>query len=343
LVDLRTLFHGHSDLLWLAAPLFVVLAFFPVWLTRYTIISLNNIFVYIVLTVNWSLFSGPTGYISLASAAFFGTGIYTAAILGDKFPLATVVLAGGLLSFIIALLVGLSSMRLRGMYFTIFTFGLSELIRHAVLWWEVNISGTVGRLVVSLNNQTVYYILLATVFLNLLMIHLIRQSKMSARKVGRQTAALLEFVGLAGMENMLAGDLTMVNQKRLEIARALATEPQQQQLLDEVMAGLNPSEVDQAIYLVQKIRDQQITVFMIEHVMKAIMEISDRILALHFGTKIEIIRKDIIPLKISTNNYQLINSIGTTHAAVRHSFLPGCVLRLRNCRRIPAARVEDGS
>jgi len=187
----RTLLNGHSFLLWLAAPLFAVLAFFPAWLSHYTIISLNNIFMYIVLTVNWSLFSGPTGYISLASAAFFGTGIYTAAILGDKLPLAAVVLAGGLLSFIIALLVGLSSLRLRGMYFTIFTFGLSELIRHAVLWWEVNISGTVGRLVVSLNHQTVYYILLATVFLNLLMIHLIRQSKygLALRGIGESEEA----------------------------------------------------------------------------------------------------------------------------------------------------------
>jgi branched-chain amino acid transport system ATP-binding protein len=112
-----------------------------------------------------------------------------------------------------------------------------------------------------------------------------RRSKSSARESGRQTLALLDFVGLSDLENLLAGDLTMVNQKRLEIARALATRPQLL-LLDEVMAGLNPSEVDQAIELVQKIRDQEITVFMIEHVMKAIMEISDRILALHFGTKI---------------------------------------------------------
>ena len=112
-----------------------------------------------------------------------------------------------------------------------------------------------------------------------------RRSKTSARNADRQSRALLEFVDLAGMEDMLAADLTMVNQKRLEIARALATGPKLL-LLDEVMAGLNPSEVDQAINLVQRIREQQITVFMIEHVMKAIMEISDRILALHFGTKI---------------------------------------------------------
>ena len=92
---------------------------------------------------------------------------------------------------IIALLVGLSCLRLRGMYFTIFTFGLSELIRHSVLWWEVNISGTVGRLVVSLDHQTVYYILLVTVFLNLLLVHLIRQSKygLALRGIGESEEA----------------------------------------------------------------------------------------------------------------------------------------------------------
>jgi branched-chain amino acid transport system permease protein len=189
--DLRTHFNGNSSLRWLVAGLFIVLAISPVWLSHYSIISLNNIFLYIVLTVSWSLFSGPTGYISLATAAFFGIGIYTAAILGDYLPLAAVIFAGGLLSFIIALLVGLSSLRLRGMYFTIFTFGLSELIRHAVLWWEVNISGTVGRLVVSLHHQSVYYILLVTVLLNVLMVHLIRRSKygLALRGIGESEEA----------------------------------------------------------------------------------------------------------------------------------------------------------
>jgi len=110
------------------------------------------------------------------------------------------------------------------------------------------------------------------------------------RKTGRadaknQSLSLLEFVDLCGMENVAAGDLTIANQKRLEIARALATGPQLL-LLDEVMAGLNPTEVDQAVDLVKKIRDKNITIFMIEHVMKAIMGISDRIIALHFGKKI---------------------------------------------------------
>jgi branched-chain amino acid transport system ATP-binding protein len=79
--------------------------------------------------------------------------------------------------------------------------------------------------------------------------------------------------------------LTLANQKRLEVARGLATNPELL-LVDELMAGLNPAEVSEAMRLVTRIRDKGITVFMIEHVMKAIMDISDRIIVLHFGTKI---------------------------------------------------------
>ena len=96
---------------------------------------------------------------------------------------------------------------------------------------------------------------------------------------------LLEFVGLSAKKGSLAKDLTIANQKRVEVARALATKPELL-LLDEVMAGLNPTEVVQVIELIKKIRDKGITVFMIEHVMKAIMEISDRIIVLHHGEKI---------------------------------------------------------
>ena len=95
----------------------------------------------------------------------------------------------------------------------------------------------------------------------------------------------LEFVGLAGMEGVIAKELTIANQKRLEVARALATKPELL-LLDEFMAGLNPTEVTEAIDLIMRIRKRGITIFMIEHVMKAIMNVSDRIIALHYGKKI---------------------------------------------------------
>ena len=96
---------------------------------------------------------------------------------------------------------------------------------------------------------------------------------------------LLNFVGLSGMENVLAKNLTLPRQKRLEVARALATKPTVL-LLDELMAGLNPAEVAEAMELVKKIRERGITIIMIEHVMKAIMGICDRIVVLDHGEKI---------------------------------------------------------
>ena len=95
----------------------------------------------------------------------------------------------------------------------------------------------------------------------------------------------LAFVGLSDKKGILAKDLTIANQKRVEVARALATKPELL-LLDEVVAGLTPAEVAQFVELIKKIRNQGITVFMIEHVMKAILNISDRIIVLHYGVKI---------------------------------------------------------
>jgi branched-chain amino acid transport system ATP-binding protein len=112
----------------------------------------------------------------------------------------------------------------------------------------------------------------------------------------KESLELLEFVGLSGMDGILAKDLAVANQKRLEVARALATKPELL-LLDEFMAGLTPTEVSLAIGLIKKIRDKGITVFMIEHVMKAMMSVSDRIIVLHHGEKIA----EGTPEEITTN------------------------------------------
>ncbi len=107
-------------------------------------------------------------------------------------------------------------------------------------------------------------------------------SSSEARRIAMES---LEFVGLSGMRDVPAKDLTLVNQKRLEVARALATKPELL-LLDELIAGLNPVETTQTMELVTRIRDRGITILMIEHVMKAIMSICDRIMVLHHGEKI---------------------------------------------------------
>jgi len=122
----------------------------------------------------------------------------------------------------------------------------------------------------------------------------------------RESLELLEFVGLSAMEGSLAKDLTVANQKRVEVARALATKPELL-LLDEVMAGLTPTEVGSAIELIKKIGSRGITVFMIEHVMKAIMTVSDRIIVLHHGEKIA----EGIPEEIATNPKVIEIYLGT--------------------------------
>jgi len=105
------------------------------------------------------------------------------------------------------------------------------------------------------------------------------------RAATRESLELLEFVGLAPKRDLLAANLTLEDLKRLEMARALATKPKLL-LLDEVVAGLNPRETEETLALVRRVHDEGITIFMVEHVMKAIMSLSDRIVVLHHGEKI---------------------------------------------------------
>jgi len=110
-------------------------------------------------------------------------------------------------------------------------------------------------------------------------------NRVSGADAAREASQALEFVGLSAMSATPIKDLTLVDQKRVEVARALATKPELL-LLDELMAGLNPAEVSEAMELVTRIRDTGITIFMVEHVMKAIMGICERIMVLHHGEKI---------------------------------------------------------
>jgi branched-chain amino acid transport system ATP-binding protein len=105
------------------------------------------------------------------------------------------------------------------------------------------------------------------------------------RRAEALAAQVLERVGLQDKLDSRAADLTLGEQKRLEIARALATGPRLL-LLDEPMGGLNPREVNAACALVEQIRADGVSVILVEHVMKAIMRISNRIVVIHHGEKI---------------------------------------------------------
>ena len=164
-------------LLGLLFLILVLLATMPLYVQPYLVILLTSVIMYINITVSWAIFSGPTRYISLASSAFFGVGVYTSAMIGEMLPLPFLIASGGVISFILALFIGLLTLRLRGMYFIIFTFGFSELIRHFLLWYETNFTGTVGRWVVSVDHTTVYYVMLVIFIAALLTAYLIKRSK----------------------------------------------------------------------------------------------------------------------------------------------------------------------
>ncbi len=104
----------------------------------------------------------------------------------------------------------------------------------------------------------------------------------AAREKAREA---IDFVGLSARENTEARDLTTIDQRRLEMARALATQPKIL-LLDEVMAGLNPAEIDQAVALVGKLSARGLTIVIVEHVMRAIMAVAKHIVVLDHGQKI---------------------------------------------------------
>ncbi|MBW1616280.1 MAG: ABC transporter ATP-binding protein [Deltaproteobacteria bacterium] len=110
--------------------------------------------------------------------------------------------------------------------------------------------------------------------------------KTSSIKIAEKKAIdILKLFDFEDKKNIKAGNLTIADLKRLEIAKAMATEPKLL-LLDEVMAGLRPSEVDDMVSIIKKVRDGGVTIFVIEHIMRAIMALSDKITVIQFGKKI---------------------------------------------------------
>lgn len=145
-----------------AAAALTALALAPSYLDAYGLGLMIGIAGYVTLATAWALFSGPTRYVSLATVAFFGIGAYTVAVLSETLPYPLVLVAAGLIGLVVALIVGLSTLRLAGVYFVIFSFGLAELIRQLVTWYEVNVTGTLGRYIfLDLGPEHIYWQLLA--------------------------------------------------------------------------------------------------------------------------------------------------------------------------------------
>jgi len=116
---------------------------------------------YIALSSSWALFCGTTRYLSLATSAFFGIGAYTSAILLEQVSWAQAIGLGALIAAAVAVVMGAAVLHLRGTYFAVLTFGMTELIRHAISYFEKSVTGTVGRvLMVVPERDTIYFTVL---------------------------------------------------------------------------------------------------------------------------------------------------------------------------------------
>lgn len=182
-------------------------AFAPLLLGDYGIGVMLGLAGYAVLATAWGLFSGPTRYVSLASVAFFGTGAYTVAVLAEVLPYPLVLLAAALVGAGLALVVGLSTLRLAGIYFVIFSFGLAELVRQLITWFEVNVSASLGRYIfLDISPAQIYWQLLALLAVTLAISTWIARGRLglALRAIGDdETVAAHAGINLARVKLML--------------------------------------------------------------------------------------------------------------------------------------------
>jgi branched-chain amino acid transport system permease protein len=140
---------------------------------------------YAALASSWGLFCGSTRYLSLATAAFFGLGAYCSALTLDKLPWAAVIGLGAVIAAAFAALMGAAVLHLRGTYFAVLTFGMTELIRYAITYWEKQVTGTVGRvLTVVPERDTIYLTVLGLAVLALAASIGLRRSRFGLALVG---------------------------------------------------------------------------------------------------------------------------------------------------------------
>jgi len=156
---------------------FVVLALVPQMTKGYWVTLLTDILRYAVLTVGWVIFSGPTNYMSLATAAFYGIGFYISASLNGPLPFAVTIIVAGVAAFVMALVVGALTLRLRGVYFCIFTFALTLLVSSVVSEIERVVTHTRGRFVHTQSVPAAYYAMFIVFVLTIATAMLIRRSR----------------------------------------------------------------------------------------------------------------------------------------------------------------------
>ena len=148
----------------LVRDLLVLLAFagwamaLPYWGSEFAVSLALTCLMYVALSTSWSLFCGTTRYLSLATSAFFGLGAYACAILLPQLGWLQTIALGAGLAALVALVMGAAVLHLRGTYFAVLTFGMTELIRHAVTYFEKSVTGTVGRVLATVPERDTVYL-----------------------------------------------------------------------------------------------------------------------------------------------------------------------------------------
>ncbi len=186
--------------------LVAILACLPWLLSDYELSLALHLLSYLTLTVAWAMFSGTTRLVSLATSAFFGVGMYTVAMLVKLMPLEAIFAVAAGIGAVLALVVGIVTLRISGMFFVIFGFGLSEMMRQLMVWWEINKTFTMGRYVrVNFDNTMIYEHLLGLCVLAFAAGFLLRRSRLGIaalvigedETVARQVGIDVPFVKLA--------------------------------------------------------------------------------------------------------------------------------------------------
>jgi branched-chain amino acid transport system permease protein len=157
--------------------LIVFVLTFPLYGGAYPTIVLSTMLMYAILAASWNFFSGATGYMSLAPAAFFGMGIYSTALLQDYLPFPVIIVIGGLISFALAILVGLVTLRLKGIYFTIFSFGFVIFMGDIITFVEGHWFRRHAWDFFPLSQTTVLYAMLGVLVVTMLTVYFIGRSR----------------------------------------------------------------------------------------------------------------------------------------------------------------------
>lgn len=164
--------------IWILGIIMIVVFFtIPLYAPRFVFQVLLTIILYIHLVIAWNIFSGFTGYLFLGVAAIYGVVGYAYAIISTKLPYLLTIFLVGLISFVIAYLLGMVFLRIRGPYFTIASYALVLLFSSLVLYYEQAVSYRTGRTVTIIPISTIYIVLLVITIITLVVASLLKNSK----------------------------------------------------------------------------------------------------------------------------------------------------------------------